>query len=257
MINSEKFSKADTSMTAASTEPRWRTLLAAAVGRGQAELDLPKQQRSRARRAEIVKAATQVFARDGVARARLVDVAAEAGVPLSSVYDYFVDKEDIAYGLPVPHVPAFLREFDAKARVMRTARERVRLFLWLTVDFARRNQEWARTLYLEIWPSVMVEKAVVREILDDYARVLQELIVDGARLGEWEMGDPYETMTIFIGSINQLVATWLLYRNPRDVMKAASSAVERLLTLLAPAQPVAAARPRTGRGARARAAVKG
>ena len=178
-------------------------------------------------------------------------------MPLSSVYDYFIDKEDIAYGLPVPHVTAFLQEFDAKARATRTARERVRLFLWLTVDFARRNQEWARTLYLEIWPSVMVEKAVVREILDDYARVLQELIVDGARLGEWETGDPYETMTIFIGSINQLIATWLLYRNPRDVMKATGSSIERLLTLLVPPQPVAAAKPRTGRGARARAAAVG
>ncbi len=245
-------------MTAASTEPRWRTLLTAAVERGRTELDLPKQERSRTRRAEIVKAATRVFARDGVTRARLADVAAEAGVPLSSVYDYFTDKEDIAYGLPVPHVTAFLQEFEVKARTLASARDRVRLFLWLTVDFARRNQEWARTLYLEIWPSVMVEKAVVREILDDYARVLQELIVDGARLGEWELGNPYETMTIFLGSINQLIATWLLYRNPRDVMKAASSSIERLLTLLAPAQPVAAAKPRTGRGALARtAAVEG
>lgn len=242
-------------MTAASTEPRWRTLLTAAVERGQSELDLPKQERSRTRRAEIVNAATRVFARDGVTRARLADVAAEAGVPLSSVYDYFTDKEDIAYGLPVPHVAAFLQEFEVKVRPMVTAKDRVRLFLWLTVDFARRNQEWSRTLYLEIWPSVMLEKAVVREILDDYARVLQELIVDGARLREWELGNPYETMTIFLGSINQLIATWLLYRNPRDVMKAASSTIERLLTLLTPAPPVAAAKPRAGRGARARTAA--
>ncbi len=242
-------------MTAAGTEPKWRTLLTAAVERAQAESDLPKQERSRARRAEIVNAATRVFARDGVTRARLADVAAEAGVPLSSVYDYFTDKEDIAYGLPVPHVTAFLQEFDGKARALASARDRVRLFLWLTVDFARRNQEWSRTLYLEIWPSVMVEKAVVREILDDYARVLQELIVDGARLGEWELGNPYETMTIFLGSINQLIATWLLYRNPRDVMKAASSTIERLLTLLTPLAPVAPVKPRSGRGARARAAA--
>jgi len=242
-------------MTAASTEPRWRTLLAAAVERGQAQLDLPKQERSRARRAEIVKAATRVFARDGVTRARLADVAAEAGVPLSSVYDYFTDKEDIAYGLPGPHGTEFLQEFEVKARTTATARDRVRLFLWLTVDFARRNQEWARTLYLEIWPSVMVEKAVVRETLDDYARVLHELIADGARLGEWEPVDPYEILTIFIGAINQLIATWLLYRTPRDVMKAASSLIERLLTLLTPPASVEVAKARSGRGARARTAT--
>lgn len=216
-------------------DTKWKEMVAAATKRRIAEEPPQKQHRSRIRRAEILQAATRIFARDGIARARIADIAADAGVPLSSVYDYFADKEDIAYALPIAQMAKFFAEFFEKASKKPTARERLHLFLWLTVDFARRNQEWARMLYLEIWPSVMVEKALVRESLDDYARILLELIHDGERNAEWLEPDPYQAATILIGSTNQLIVTWLLYKNPRDVMKAVGPLLQRLLSMLGPA----------------------
>jgi hypothetical protein len=40
---------------------------------------------------------------------------------------------------------------------------------WLAADFARRNPEWARTLYLEIWPSVLVSETPVRHSIGSRA----------------------------------------------------------------------------------------
>lgn len=225
-------------------DSRWKEVAAAAIRRGQADAPAPKQHRSRARRAEILQAAVRIFARDGVARARIADIAADAGVPLSSVYDYFTDKEDIAFALPITHMTAFFTEFFEKAAGKATSRERVHLFLWLTVDFARRNQEWARMLYLEIWPSVAVGTSLVRQTLDDYARILVELIAEGERNGEWTDPDPYQTATILIGSTSQTIVTWLLYKNPRDIMRATVALVERLLTLLPPPAAAGTARSR-------------
>jgi AcrR family transcriptional regulator len=201
-----------------------------------------KQQRSRTRRSEILKAAVRVFARDGIAGARIADIAAAAGVPVSSVYDYFSDKESVAHALPVDHMAQFFAEFARLAEGKATARERLRLYLWLTVDFARRNHEWARTLYLEIWPSVMMEKADVRRCMDDFSHILMELIHDGERLGEWPVDPaPYQTATIFTGAITQSIVTWLLYRNPRDIMKATGPLADRLISLLNPIEPTAEA----------------
>ena len=216
--------------------PGWETLIADAMERGLEDAQAQKQDRSRNRRAELVAAAVRVFARDGVGRARIADIAAEAGVPLSSVYSYYTSKEEIAYAVPIARMAELFAEFAEMARPMNTARERLHLFLWLTADFARRNQDWARTLYLEVWPSVLVEKNRVRTTLDDYGRIILALLADGARDGEWsEDRQPYQTVTIFIGSISQLIITWLLYRHPRDLMKATGSLVERLLSLLGPA----------------------
>ena len=217
----------------ASTDAQWEEVVMAAIGRGRAQERAPKQTRSRDRHAEILNAAVRVFARDGIARARISDIADEAGVPLSSVYDYYANKEEIAYVVPIARMGEFFSEFAGKARPFRTARERLHLFLWLTVDFARRNQDWARTLYLEVWPSVLVEKTRVKQSLDDYGRILLALIRDGERSVEWSP-DPqlYQTVTIFIGSISQLIITWLLYKKPRNLMKATLPLVQRLLSIL-------------------------
>lgn len=220
----------------ASTDAQWEEVVVAATGRGLAQERVPKQTRSRDRHAEILNAAVRVFARDGIARSRISDIADEAGVPLSSVYDYYANKEEIAYVVPIARMGEFFLEFADKARQLVTARERLYLFLWLTVDFARRNQDWARTLYLEVWPSVLVEKTRVKDSLDDYGRILLVLIRDGERSLEWAPdAQLYQTLNIFIGSISQLIITWLLYKKPSNLMKATAPLVQRLLGMLAPA----------------------
>ena len=215
-----------------------------------------RQGRSRRRQDDILQAALRVFSREGIARARIADVAAEAGIPLSSLYEYFPSKEDIAYAVPVVQLARFFLEYAERAREPATARDRLRLFLWLSADFARRNPDWARTLYLEIWPSVMVSDSPARHLLDDYARFVVLLIRKGAAEGEWPPEpDPYETASILIGSHNQMVITWLLYRKPRDIMRAVSAMLDRLLSAVLP-PPVATPAPRPARISRPRSAAK-
>ena len=192
-----------------------------------------KQDRSKRREQEILRAALRVFARDGIARARIGDIASEAGMPASSIYEYFPSKEDLAYAVPIAHLARFYTEYAEEAAGKTTARERLRLYLWLAADFARRNPEWARTLYLEIWPSVLVSESDVRHGINDYVRTIVYLLRQGEARGEWPAGcDVYETAAILNGSVNQIIITWLLYRRPRDLMKAISSIVDRTMQLV-------------------------
>ena len=207
-----------------------------------------RQGRSRRREEEILQAALRVFSREGIARARIADIAAEAGMPLSSLYEYYPSKEAVAYAVPVTQLASFFIEYSERARDTQTMRERLRLFLWLSADYGRRNPDWARTLYLEIWPSVLVGDSPSRESLDDYGRFVVALIRKGAADKEWANGpDPYETASILIGSHNQVMITWLLYRKPRDLMRATAAILDRLLAAIlppAPGSPAPRARPR-------------
>lgn len=194
-----------------------------------------RQGRGRRRAEEILQAALRVFSRDGIARARIADVAAEAGMPLSSLYEYYPSKEDIAYAVPLAHLARFFIEYAERARNADTARKRLRFFLWLSADYARRNPDWARTLYLEIWPSVLVGDSPARTVLDDYGRFVVRLVRMGAEAREWPgTHNPYETASILIGSHNQVVITWLLYRKPHDIMRSVGAMLDRLLAAVLP-----------------------
>jgi AcrR family transcriptional regulator len=225
----------------------WRAVISTARARVSGGGRVLKQDRSRKRSAEIIAAALRVFARDGIAGARISDIAAEAGVPPASIYDYFPGKQDLAYAVPIVHQTQFFGEFAAHADGFATSHERLAHYLWLTADYARRHPVWARVLYLEIWPSVLVKDSRVRHVLDDYARIMVSLIAEGAANGEWPRQDePLQAATIFTGAISQLIITWLLYRRPRDLVGAAAPMIARMLRLLE------APGPASRRGARIR-----
>lgn len=214
-------------------EDDWEAFLQGIVSRWNIASGERKQDRSKRREQEILRAALRVFARDGISRARIGDIASEAGMPVSSVYEYYPSKEDLAYAVPTANLARFYSEYAEAVAKKKTAYERLRLYLWLAGDFARRNPEWARALYLEIWPSVLISESTVRHSIDDYVRIIVHLIQQGEARGEWPAGpDPYETAAILNGSVNQVIITWLLYRKPRNLMKAIGSIVDRTMTLL-------------------------
>jgi AcrR family transcriptional regulator len=193
----------------------------------------PKQMRSRRRQLDLLEAATRIFARDGIAKSKMADIAAEAGISVSSIYDYYPSKEDLAYEIPIRRLSQFYTEFLERALCLRSTRERLHLFLCMAVDYARRNPDWARLLYLEIWPSVLIEEARVRRALDDFGRIVVSMLREGSRRGEWDVKlDPYQTATILMGSITHMIITWLLYRRPENLSKATKPMVDQLLKLV-------------------------
>ena len=192
-----------------------------------------KQDRSRRTERQILNAALRVFARDGISRSRIADIAAEAGISTSSFYEYYKSKEDLAYDVPMAHLAEFFSAYREAAPSSLSARERLVLYLTMSADYAREHAEWARLLYLEIWPSVFVSETDLRHSINDFARVVQHLVREGVKEG-WVAADRnvYETAAVILGGSNQAIITWLLYRKPRNLTKAGAEMAERLVGLL-------------------------
>jgi AcrR family transcriptional regulator len=209
------------------------TLLTEILGRSTRDTGR-KQVRSRRTEQQILNAALRVFARDGISRSRIADIAAEAGISTSTLYEYYASKEDLAYEVPSYHLATFFEQYRAAVVPQTSARERLMLYLSMSSDFAREHAEWARLLYLEIWPSVFVGTTDVRHSVDDYARVVVFLLRQGAAEGAWSgLRDPYQTAAILLGGVNQVIITWLLYRRPKNLTRAGTDVAERILNMIA------------------------
>jgi len=233
-----------------SADGNWRAVLDEACQFARMQQDHLHQDRSRQRSEEILSAAVRVFAREGLARARISDIAAEAGVPPPSIYDYFKSKEELAYAIPIRRQGEFFEEFSGSLKKLKNSRQRLRHFLWLTIDFARRHPDWACVLYLEIWPSVLVKEERVGHILNAYSLILIGLVKEGAAKGDWPADpNPYQTAAILTGGISHLIITWLLYRKPRDVVRAAGPMIDRMMLLLEQPSP-SPGRPRKATNSR-------
>ncbi|WP_225008869.1 TetR/AcrR family transcriptional regulator [Novosphingobium percolationis] len=212
---------------------QWEALLELATSRPKRAPDR-KQDRSKRTEQQILNAALRVFARDGISRSRIADIAAEAGISTSTLYEYYKSKEDLAYDLPTSHLVSFFQEYRLAAAGKTSAREKLSLYLSMSADFAREHADWGRLFYLEIWPSVLVSETELRHSVNDFARIALFLIDEGVRQGEFPEGrNTYETASILLGAVNQVIITWLLYRRPRNLTKASAEITERVLTMIA------------------------
>ena len=217
---------------AVEVEDPFDALLAQIVERSHRSTDR-KQDRSRRTEQQILNAALRVFGRDGISRSRIADIAAEAGISTSTLYEYYKSKEDLAYEVPSFHLATFFSEYRSAIAGKASARERLLLYLSASADFARQHSDWARLFYLEIWPSVFVSTTEVRHSVDDFARVALYLVRQGAREGCWsDRQNPYETVALLMGGVNQVIITWLLYRRPKNLTRASTEMAERVLCML-------------------------
>ncbi|MGK2910979.1 MAG: TetR/AcrR family transcriptional regulator [Sphingobium sp.] len=192
-----------------------------------------KQDRSKRTEQQIMGAALRVFARDGISRVRIADIAAEAGISTSTLYEYYKSKEDLAYDVPLSHLAEFFESYRVAVADKVTAREKIMLYLSMSADYAREHAEWARILYLEIWPSVFVNETELRHSMNDFSRVIVFLVRQAMDEGSMSPDrDAYETAAMLVGSVNQVIITWLLYRRPRNLTRAGTEMAERLLSML-------------------------
>lgn len=188
------------------------------------------QARSRERRRQILLAATEVFGEQGVARTRMAEIAKRAGVPLSSIYDYFGGKEHLLYEVPRANFEELYEEADARLAALKSPRARIVALYELTFRYIERHPAWGRVFFLEIWPSPLVSESAVAEAIDDYALRFVRLFREGQRADEFRADlDPYLLTDIFLGAMCQIVATWLLYGRPRNLGAAVGPLVEHLL----------------------------
>lgn len=112
----------------------------------------PQQERSRRRVAALLDAAAEEFAERGFTAATTTGVAARAGVPIGSLYQWFPDKEALLYGLADRHLAegaSVLLEALDRARAAADLASSVRVLVEATVEANDGDPRLHRILYRE------------------------------------------------------------------------------------------------------------
>lgn len=165
------------------------------------------------RRREILDAAAQVFARLGFARARMDDIAQEAGLSKGTLYLYFRSKEDLIQAL-------LDRLFRREAEGLRQALEghtqpvpqRLRQ-LFAAVLARLLSYRPLLPLFYEFY-ALAAQRRSVREALQAYYRtyadLLAQLLREGMERGEIRPGDPHRLAVALIAHIEGVILLWVM-----------------------------------------------
>ena len=183
------------------------------------------------RRRQILDAAVKVFARNGFHRARVGDIAEEAGIAYGLVYHYFKSKEELLETIfrdTWTQMLARVREVEASGV---PASEQVRQVTALLLRTWRRDPDLVRVLVLEVTRSPHVQREI--EEITEAMKALERIIERGQETGEFRSQiDPRLGAVVFYGALDEILTGWVLGQLPdeeEDIAQAENNVVQLLV----------------------------
>jgi AcrR family transcriptional regulator len=179
----------------------------------------PRADVSEERRSQIIESAIQVFAREGFAKTRMDDVAAEAGLSKGLLYWYFKSKEEIIIAIADLLFGAELRKLQSRTPEGQSARACLENFLEIYIEDLHRLLKVTPIIY-EFY-ALAFRNGAVRRVMQEYLHrfvaLLEPLVQRGMDTGEFTRGDARQT-TIVIGAV--LEGTLLLWAYDPELVQA-------------------------------------
>ena len=157
------------------------------------------------KRQTILRAAADVFARQGYLRTRVADVATAAGVGKGTVYEYFDSKEELLFGVwELIHAEVDER-IDSILVADTSARTRLEHLFELSAEIVERMVEQTG-VSMEFWAACRGGTLEDRyrqtsiEVYRRYRRVIANVIRDGQRRGEFRCEVDADALAIMVVS---------------------------------------------------------
>jgi len=173
----------------------------------------------------IVVAARKVFAKRGLAGARMDDIARAAGVNKALPYYYFRNKEELHRFVLETMIAQISAQMESPAVLSMDPPERVRALVNLTFDFVMRNPAYPRLIQREM----MADRRPLHWMVVAHHRPLHQRAVktirEGIARGQFRAVDPDQMVFTIFGMIMYYFATGQLASqiwnrdiwNPRNV----------------------------------------
>jgi AcrR family transcriptional regulator len=173
---------------------------------------MPRPDISEERRAQILEAALEVFARQGFHQARMDDIAQASGLSKGALYLYYKSKDAIIGALLHSIFSIMLTRAKAIEGERGTARERI---LRITQRFANEVERFAPAMpvMLEFYAVAAREGAVrgyLGEMYDEYAATLAHVLAQGIERGEFHSDNPQGLAIALIAIWEGMTLLWAM-----------------------------------------------
>jgi TetR/AcrR family fatty acid metabolism transcriptional regulator len=191
------------------------------------------------KRRTILNAAVRVFAEKGFHKARVSDVAEQAGVADGTIYLYFRNKEDLLICIFEDSMDTLLSGLQASLEDVSDPLERIRVFARFHLRQVRDNPEEAEVLQVQLRGSNKFLKDYRPEKLWAYIGVFADAVRQGQANGVVRADvDPFLQMWSFFGALDELGTQWVLARGRKIELDVAADQVADVFIRGVAASPI-------------------
>lgn len=172
-----------------------------------------------AKRQTIIQAAIEVFGKKSFRDSNISEIARRANVAEGTIYQYFRNKEDLFFSIPIEKTKEFCADLELHLQGMVGPFNKIRKFIWYYLYFFKANPEYGRILMLEMRVSRTFVKTKTYSFLRRSTSKILEIIKEGQEEGIIRRdANPYVIRQLTLGILEHVVTRWLLKGEKYDLM---------------------------------------
>jgi TetR/AcrR family fatty acid metabolism transcriptional regulator len=133
------------------------------------------------RKVQILNAAERIMSLKGLNDSSISEIAKEAGVAESVIYQFFKGKEDLLFSVPGERMKEVISYLNEHLEGIRDPESRLRKMIWFTLYFNDTNRDYARLLLLECRSNINFYQHEAYSLIRTYAGILLSILEDGVK----------------------------------------------------------------------------
>lgn len=166
---------------------------------------VPRTINKHERRAQLVAAATEAFARQGVAATSVADIVRAAGVAQGTFYLYFTSKDDVILAVVAGVAETMLTSLQGRLDTAEMpAKDRLRAFGRLLADLARDGELSDVTDFIHRAENRTLHDRFAEHLLPRLLPLMEQLVADGVTDGSFRVADPRAAAWFVLGGLQSV-----------------------------------------------------
>jgi TetR/AcrR family fatty acid metabolism transcriptional regulator len=135
--------------------------------------------RKQLKKQQIINAAIEVFGKKNFQSSSISEIAQRANIAEGTIYQYFKNKEDLFFSIPLEKTKEFCRDLDLHLEGITGAYNKIRKFIWFYLYFFQVNPAYSRALMLEMRVNKRFSRAKAFKAFNLLTDKILEIIEEG------------------------------------------------------------------------------
>src|SRR4029450_6883895 len=179
------------------------------------------------KRDAILKAATRIFARNGLFQSQVADVARDAGVAAGTVYLYFRSKDDLLVSLFERTMREAIAEGRAALEGVADPEDRLRRIARMHLERLGRDRDLAIVFQVELRQTTKFMERFSSTYLRDYLGIIRDTIAAGQASGAFRKSvKPTTAAKVLFGALDEMATNWILSQRSYSLAAQADEVVD-------------------------------
>ncbi|MEO6260729.1 MAG: TetR/AcrR family transcriptional regulator [Thermoanaerobaculia bacterium] len=187
--------------------------------------------RATPKRERILRAAIDVFARNGYFNAKVSEIAKAAGVADGTIYLYFDGKEDLLVTVFREHTRNYLQSLERDLAHVRRPEERLRIAIRHHLETLGRDRSLAIVAQVELRHSLKFMSLLSQQEVADYLNMLRKIVEHGQSDGSFRRTlHPQLVAKALFGILDEMVTSRILSEKEYELAAHSDQIADLILT---------------------------